>query len=177
MKINEINYEGDCECNSEPCIDVFLDIGVSIFERNIKIICEHNTPMYCELIKDDTEYNKFQKKYLDNDYFHTDLSNDIFEDIGMYLMERNVSISLENKYKQTMNNVLAELTFLTSKYDCNNLVNDETENINNLNKINSCGSITNFYISSEEPDVSGDDYNSTKYSDSEEILFPGLNEM
>jgi hypothetical protein len=37
--------------------------------------------------------------------------------------------------------------------------------------------MTNFYISSEEPDVSGDDYNSTKYSDSEEILFPGLNEM
>lgn len=174
MKINEINYEGDCECNSEPCIDVFLDIGVSIFERNIKIICEHNTPMYCELITDDNEYNKIQKKNVDNDYFHTDLSNDIFEDIGMYLMDRNVSISLENKYKQTMNNVLDELKFLSAKYDCNNLVNDENKSIN---KINSYGSMTNFYISSEEPDVSGDDYNSTKYSDSEEILFPGLNEM
>jgi len=177
MKINEINYEGDCECNSEHCVDVFLDIGISIFERNIKIICEHNTPMYCEFINTDNEYNKLQKKNLDNDYSHIILSNDIFEDIGMYLMERNISVSLENKYKQKMNNVFNELKNLTTKYDDNNLLDDECQVINNLNKINSCGSITNFYISSEEPDISSDDYNSTKYSDSEEILFPGLNEI
>jgi len=176
MKINEINYEGDCECNSEPCVEVFLDIGISIFERNIKIICEHNTPMYCEFITTDNEYNKL-KKNLDNDYSHIILSNDIFEDIGMYLMERNISVSLENKYKQKMNNVFDELKNLTTKYNDNNLLYDESQSINNLNKINSCGSMTNFYISSEEPDISSDDYNSTKYSDSEEILFPGLNEI
>jgi len=176
MKINEINYEGDCECDSEPCVDVFLDIGVSIFERNIKIICEHNTSMYYEL---ETE-NKFnittnKPKYFDNDFFHTDLSNSIFEDIGMYLMDRNIKVSLENNYKQIMNNVLTELKNLYKKRDLNEFENNSKQNI--LNKINSFGSISNFYISGEDPDISSDDYNSTKYSDTDEILFPGLNEM
>jgi hypothetical protein len=176
MKINEISYEGDCECDSELCVDVFLDIGISIFERNIKIICEHNTSMYYDLEPDNKlSINKNKQKHLDNDFFHTDLSNDIFEDIGMYLMERNMTINSENNYKQMMNNVLNELKQLFIKRDINNFENNDKPNI--LNKINSFGSISNFYISGEDPDISSDDFNSTKYSDTDEILFPGLNEM
>jgi hypothetical protein len=176
MKINEINYEGDCECDSEPCVDVFIDIGISIFERNIKIICEHNTSMYYELENENNvSINKNKQGFLDNDFFYTDLSNDIFEDIGMYLMERNMTINLENNYKQTMNNVLNELKNLYTKCEINDFENNSKQNI--LNKINSFGSISNFYISGEDPDLSSDDYNSTKYSDTDEILFPGLNEM
>ena len=174
MKNDDTNYDADNELyDNELVIDAFVDIGEYIIQRNLNINYEHNTSMLIasEEIKEIKEI-KESKNIIEANYYYdydNELSIDVFIAIGEYINERNMKydLSLEES-KKNMNNVIIQIKELNNKI---NIDNDDDTDDDNDNMIHAY-----FYISSEEHEISSEELITNKYTDSDDLVYPGIHD-
>jgi len=161
MKNNDINYDADDELyDNDLGIDSFVDIGEYISQRNLNINYTHNTSMLIA-----SEEIKKSKKIVEPNYhydYDNELSIDVFIAIGEYMIERNMKYDLSLKEnKKNMNNVINEIKELN-----NEINDDDSDNIIHAY----------FYISSDEPELSSEEITTNKYTDSDDLVYPGIHD-
>lgn len=167
MKNNDINYDADDELyDNELGIDSFVDIGEYISQRNLNINYAHNTSMLIE-----SEEIKESKKIVKPNYhydYDNELSIDVFIAIGEYMIERNMKYDLSLKEsKKNMNNVINEIKELND--DINDDINDDDSDSDNIIH-------AYFYVSSDEPELSSEEHAANKYTDSDDLVYPGIHD-
>jgi hypothetical protein len=163
MKNDNTNYDADDELyDNDPGIDSFVDIGEYIIQRNLNINYQHNTSMLIA-----SEEIKESKKIVEPNYhydYDNELSIDVFIAIGEYMIERNMKydLSLEQS-KKNMNNEIKEL---------NNKMNSDCESDDDSDNIIHAY----FYVSSDEQELSSEEHAINKYTDSDDLVYPGIHD-
>jgi hypothetical protein len=163
MKNDDTNYDADNEMyDNELGIDSFIDIGEYIIQKNININYEHNTSMLIASreIKDSKNIEEPNREYDDNE-----ISIDVFIAIGEYMIERNMRYDLYlTEIKNNMNNVIKQIKELNNKINSDS--DDDSDNIIHAY----------FYVSSDEPELSSEEHVINKYTDSDDLVYPGIHE-
>ena len=175
MKNDDTNYDADNEMyDNEPLIDTFIDIGEYIIQRNLNINYEHNTSMLIaseeiNKIKETKEIKNILEPNYGYDYdYDNELSIDVFIAIGEYINERNMKYNLSLKEpKKNMNNVINQIKELNNSKPLNNDNGDENDIMMH----------SFFYVSSEEPEISSEEHIAlNKYTDSDDLVYPGIHD-
>ena len=173
MKNDDTNYDADNELyDNELGIDAFIDIGEYIIQRNLNINYEHNTSMLVtsEEIKEIKETKNIVEPNYCYDY-DNELSIDVFIAIGEYMIERNMKYDLYlTEIKNNMNNVINQIKELNN--DINNKINSDSDDDSDSDNIIHAY----FYISSEEPEISSEELIPNKYTDSDDLVYPGIHD-
>ena len=169
MKNADINYDADDEMyDNDLGMESFFDIREYIIreyiiQKNININYEHNTSMLIasEEIKEST--NIVAHNYDDDN----EISIDVFIAIGEYMIERNMKYDLYlAEIKNNMNNVINQIKELNNNK--NNDSNDDSDSDNIIHAY--------FYVSSDDPELSSEEHAANKYTDSDDLVYPGIHD-
>jgi hypothetical protein len=166
MKNDDTNYDADNELyDNELGIETFIDIGEYIIQRNLNINCQHNTSMLIA-----SEEIKESKQILEPNYcydYDNELSIDVFVAIGEYIIERNMKYDLYlTEIKNNMNDVINQIKELNNKINSDSDYDDDSDNIIHAY----------FYVSSDEPELSSEEHPANKYTDSDDLVYPGIHD-
>ena len=166
MKNDDTNYDADDEMyDNELGIDSFVDIGEYIIQKNININYEHNTSMLIVSEEIKESKNIVETNYDDDN----EISIDVFIAIGEYMIERNMKYDLYlAEIKNNMNNVINQINELNN--DINNKINSDSDDDSD-NIIHAY-----FYVSSDEPELSSEEHSTNKYTDSDDLVYPGIHD-
>jgi hypothetical protein len=167
MKNDDTNYDADNEMyDNELGIDSFVDIGEYISQKNININYEHNTSMFIA-----SEEIKKSKNIVEPNYHDNEISIDVFIAIGEYMIERNMKYDLYlAEIKNNMNNVIKQIKELNN--DINDKINSHSDDDSDSDNIIHAY----FYVSSDEPELSNEERATNKYTDSDDLVYPGIHD-
>ena len=162
MKNDDTNYDADDEMyDNDLGMESFFDIREYIIQKNININYEHNTSMLIVSEEIKESKNIVEPNYDDD----SEISIDVFIAIGEYMIERNMKYDLYlAEITNNMNNVIKQIKDLNNKINSDS--DDDSDNIIHAY----------FYVSSDDPELSSEEHATNKYTDSDDLVYPGIHD-